>query len=606
MKAFAAYLRKEIRDGRTMLIGIPTAIVVAVALAVALAVGFIPGAILVDPVFPHVIALGAFVLAVLAIAPDLLPGEARRGKMEFLSRLPSGLGAAYGAKVVYLIGVALLMPIVGYAVGGLAGVLSGGEFAWPASGLRFQTWPVALLIAAVLAIAGWTFAISSWLPRSMLTIPTAALVLTGFSLPVVLILLSAPGFTPDKHVAIVLLAAFCAWPWVVGWLSFSRGRRFGRGPWSAAWRGLIATALLFIPAWGYAAVAAHDWNHVDPADERCSFESGYLGEGGRLVFLNAHMERGSRNTTHTLVIDLEDGSWRQVGGTGDEFSPVGAWRIPFMLRTRSGALPVVERFDCRASTLRGEVDHPGIWMHYHDGATGEVFKSGWSHLRHEVVEKRAPRSASLVPEGHRAWTRKGLGYSLVGGGLYDPFRARVYSGREIRAHGIGWSNFIRPGRWLVREKNGNHNRYVLFDPDSGETAPVEGFDLTWISWILDDGRAVTLDPETRTVIALDPETGARQNIGLDAPVNFLMGRTPGKGYVVTGHDVRDSASRITHARLDAETLEVAMFPAIGGDGSVRFTLIAAPDEDTLIGIWDARQIIRVRVGDESREVLFPR
>jgi hypothetical protein len=252
---------------------------------------------------------------------------------------------------------------------------------------------------------------------------------------------------------------------------------------------------------------------------------------------------------------------------------------------------------------RSSLTRPDLGTKYHDGATGTVLAP-----TSPAVAEASRAGAPTVPAGRRPWARAGLGYRLFGGDLYDPFRDRTYSGKALRDRGLSWWVQVRRGRWLALDGRVGPPRYVLFDPDTFETAPVRGFYLRFVSWMLDDGRVMTTDPETRRAIALDPETGDRRDLDLEADSTFCMGRTPNGSYVVAAFGSRDGRTRHSYARLDAKTLAVTPFPALehAWEGRLQFALVAATDEDTLVGILDERQIVRVRAGEDTVENLFPR
>src|SRR5262245_17401313 len=99
MKILKLYLWKEWRDQRTAVLALALLLPAAI-LATAF---FVPLRSLRDPLALLCAASAASRLSLLAIGSDLLPGELRRGRVRFLERLPSGLPAAFAAKLAFLL-----------------------------------------------------------------------------------------------------------------------------------------------------------------------------------------------------------------------------------------------------------------------------------------------------------------------------------------------------------------------------------------------------------------------------------------------------------------------------------------------------------------------
>ena len=231
---------------------------------------------------------------------------------------------------------------------------------------------------------------STWLPRGALALPTAALVLGLFLLPVALIWDANPGMKPARGAFTLFAWMLGAGATVVAWISFVRGRRFGRGAWSSAWRGLAVTVVLFTPAWGYSVSEARGHRYFDAESERLTVTSAYLGSGGRYLFANGTMR--ARGPSHAFIVDLEQGTWRRVGEPADWFAPVGSpGPAPRAVR-RTRPLAVVARVEAASRDSRR------AWLHFHEGGSARVVKSGWSDMRFDEVEKQRAQDPVVVDD----------------------------------------------------------------------------------------------------------------------------------------------------------------------------------------------------------------
>jgi len=371
-RAFPRYLWKEWRDHRVVLAGIAIAVPALLVLARVL----LPQKFVDDPILSQIGAWGSLAIATLALATDLVPGEARRGRLAFLARMPDGLRLAFRAKMAFLVLALAAAPVYGFVCGACLG-------GWHADGLEFVAGYALLLLCA----APWIFAISCWLPRGALALPATALVLALAALPFYLLHLAFPGYRPLVDDAIGAAVFLAAGALFVAWFSFTRGYRHGGTFLSAGWRGLAASAVLLLPAYAYGGYRVHEWTAVDPAAPEFFIKQVQAGEGDRYLFVNATMKlRGGRQKAHhALVVDAKDGSWRRAGVAFGTFEHgVAAARV----------VPLHDP----ASATRDErnPEWTKTWTHWYDGATGERFKSAWSNARPEEVDAvafahRAPR-----------------------------------------------------------------------------------------------------------------------------------------------------------------------------------------------------------------------
>jgi len=344
MRIFGAFLRKEWLDQRGLVAGLGGFLLLAALILGAV----LPRALLRSPLFASAGGLAGLGLAAAFLGSDLIPGEKRRGRMGFLMRLPGGLGTIFLAKATLLLAVLLGFSLFGYLAGGAASALLAGGAWLPGLDLL---WPLAP------AIALWAFTVSIWLPRGTLALPAAFVLLAAFLLPAWLIGRMALGYTPSVRAVESFFYLLCLGALPVAWLSFRRGRLPG------VLRGLVATFVLFLPAWGYAAQQVYDWNHFDPGEEAVAISSACLGRGERFLFFDAQ-ESGGPN--HVVRLDLETGAWSTLGGPQDRL----------MVKTGQGRAVAILVVDAEQE-LRKE-RHDLYWGRRFDPRTGEALESLWS------------------------------------------------------------------------------------------------------------------------------------------------------------------------------------------------------------------------------------
>lgn len=586
MRTLGIYLWKEWRDHRAVAIGFA----IAVPALLALAAFLLPAAAAKDRLFASIAGAGSLLIAILSIGADLVPGEARRERLDFLRRMPGGLGVSFAAKAIFF---ALALPafaLVGYLAGGAAGaLLAGGEWLPRIDGM-------VLRFAPLLALVFWVLAVSCWLPRGALVLPAALLLLGLLGLPFFLVALWNPGLLPTGAERIVGAALAIGGSLLVAFVSFVRGYRFGGGPGSAAWRGLAVAFVLFLPAWAWAGYRAHDWRTFDPTDGRLVLDRPpAIGTGGRYAFLTARRQWGY--PTRALIVDLADGSWRLAGGPDRGFGFAFDAPTPLVFLST------------------GEVGPSGVWMELYDGATGERVKAGWSDLLQGDLARLLPRGARRIelPDGRalRSGPIDGFSWRLDGAPRSEPFPGWPV-GMGIRGtHDRVWDpirgeiftnvpktlRLVRPGRWLLYAKEG----WRFYDPATREEAPVPS--LGRKDRLVDlqrDGRLLVFRAEKRLCL-VEPESGREESVAIPGEVPSFVtshdyGRSP-QGARVLRLQYGDRSFRI--ARLGEGRLLLA---AKGAWDSV--TLV---DEESAIAAVDAEgALYRIRFGSEEAAKLFPR
>jgi hypothetical protein len=577
------YLWKEWRDHRSILIGI----VLAVPFLLAICGWALPTDVLKDKLFPATAAFATFFIAVLAVAADVVPGEARRGTLGFLRRLPAGLTPPFWAKALFTALVLFTLALYGYGVAIYTAHWAAGDATAPDGRILWFA-PVAV------AIAAWVFVVSCWLPRGALAVPATALVLGLGLLPVKLIVEENPWIVPVQGWPVWPAWAFAAAAPLVAWFSFVGGQRVERGVRHSAWRGVAVTLLLFVPVWAATKHEATRMARFDP-DEPFMIQRCTVAEGGKTAYVNVRTLR-PRMPYHGLAVDLATGRWRALGKPGTTVGPV--WFVPH--DARPARVVVVEG---RMQSRRDDEHFGQAWCHYLDARTGELIEEGWSAEPGTPTMERA-RKWRAPAEGWRFVGRRGLGTRLWNqeGGMviHDPFRDRMYPEADYEScHDFA----VRPGKWLARRER----RLVLLDPETGEVTDVKGLDpKRSYTALLPDGRVLTIDWTTREIVLVDPETGKRDGLGVHT--NGTNKYSPGMYYLGAPLMFRIHTGDAVHvARLDPETGKFTYAKGLEHPGPyIRFQLSAVLDDGAIVGIDEDRRVVRARFGTDDLEVLFPR
>lgn len=182
-RILVAHVAREMREQRFVLCG--SAVMLALAAAA--------GAPLVarGAIHPEHLRLGlgfcGLVLFLVAIAGDLLSGDAQRGTKGFVARTPRGLGAAFTGKFALLLLAAPVLPLLGLGLGSAVATLRD-----PALARSMPQSVDVYVVLPLLLLALWTFAASAFVKRAVLALPLALLMLA----PVIAITLATlPGTT---------------------------------------------------------------------------------------------------------------------------------------------------------------------------------------------------------------------------------------------------------------------------------------------------------------------------------------------------------------------------------------------------------------------------
>lgn len=623
MTAFSTYLWKEWRDQRMTVFGI-LAIQLLVSLLLVL---FLQDTVIGSTGLVSAVTLGSLALSLVAFGPELVGGETRSGTIGFLTRMPDGLRLAFASKTLFLVIAMLLLTCSGYMVSSGFHRVAGLE--WRASIPPFAQLVFDDRLAPIALTAGLLLmAVSSWLPRSILTVPATALLVGLVLLPCYLV--SKEGTGLAEHLDFGrLLDLGPALALVILWLSFVRGRRAGGGPGSSAWRGLSVVFAAALPLWSWIGYWDHEWRTPRPQEEML-IRGGFVGKGGRLAFLDT--TRQTRWPWISLVVDLETGSWRQIGELNQGFESL-TWREHLSL-SGFGQHPLVMQLQDRRS--RGSRSFS--WV---DGATGEAI--GKHEVRPDRVRAAARATAAVrMPDGRQVWMLNGslevasgdTGYdalpwdrndkarAVIGYGLavsrgrkfvvYDLTRQRRFDDYEFDDLKCCW---VLASRWLVAERDerqpdGRFGRYFrdwcLLDPETGESEPAPGlFDGEEVIAPMDDGTVLVQRVDRRSGDVphlVDIRLGTRVPLkvpGSDVPGRLLsLWRSGPGGRRLFATWIGKRGMHLTSLAPGSDELTV---PIPMSD------VLDCPDASTaLIISQDGRRLERVDLLTGESQTVFPR
>jgi hypothetical protein len=467
MRTFAVGLWKEWRDHRLVSVALLVALPVLV-LASAWAFG--------DEVLPAdfgpltLFALcGAQALYVFAVASESFGGERRRGTLDFLRRLPRGLGRAFAAKLtMYVLGTVFALAW-GALVAWLACVLFGPARAVEdfAKALLLPDPMITVVATAVFALGLWTLLVSNMVPQGGAATVGAAILLGLLGVPVYLGLKAQPWVLGSPEPELLLPAsALLGLPALLALgYAFLRGNRLLASAWSPSWRGLAVVAVMACGGYAWGAVEIDRALTIDPYAESFRIQNAYLGKGGRLLFVSVQRDAlfdsmpsgaNSRTPWQPWIVDLESGSWRVAGEFG------GGW-LPLVVNNRHVAQPIVQRY--------GYMSRDVGWF---DGETGALKKVLPHDVRtQDVLEWQRASMPALAwhrdADGRAVWLE---GQDVVREGDDVPL-PRWFPGKQDL-----WT-WPLPGGWsaaMVSNENPRRiptNVWRLWDAETGKVRTVE-------------------------------------------------------------------------------------------------------------------------------------
>jgi hypothetical protein len=506
MNTLSTYLWKEWREQRATL-GVLAAVLLAGVTAV---VAVLPAKHADDPL----VFQGA--IAIASTGSDLLARERSGPGLGFLERAPAGLAMAFRAKLVFFALALFSAATYGALLATAAALLRSGELPQ-----RLLDGPSPWLLAILLGVSLWVFAVSAWMPASALTFPGTVLLLAALAWPAVLAANGDPLYKPTPSQVLVFAFLCLAGAPISAWAAFVLGSRRGRSRRWASIAGLSVAAIFFAPAWAW---AAGRYSSLVNA----SFEilQGWVGPNGRHAFLTLtrrppqrvpqDQAHGWENRCTAVLVDLKQHAW-QIPGSMDASAFIEDMsRQSRRVRCDERLVLKLQLVDSNLGAV--DYDHQSVYgtntaqllslkeigaTHAQDpspldfglSVVPRTFSLYWSGLGHRL---------SFLEEsvtGDKHWTclyRNLAGTIVVERDSIVPRDNHGNSEGEVR---------IRPGRWLVRIGK----KWYSVDPITCQRDPLSGFrEGDSIGPILEDGRVLLASGGAAYL--LDPDTG--QRIGL--------------------------------------------------------------------------------------------
>lgn len=665
MRAFAVGLWKEWRDHRLISVALLVALPVIV-FASAWAFG--------DEVLPadfgglSLFALcTAQALYVFAVASEAFGGERRRGTLDFLRRLPRGLGRAFVAKLaMYVLGSACSL-LWGAFVAWLACRWFGpdravGDFA---RALLLPDPMIAVVTTAVFALGLWTLLVSNMVPQGGAATVGAAILLGLLGLPVFLGLKDYPWLLGVIGPELLIPASLAlAVPALLALTyAFLRGNRLLSNAWAPSWRAFAVVGVIACGGYAWGAVERTRALTIDPHQEDFRIEQAFLGTNGRHLFLTVYRGPYAYFNSYSTgpdaggphqpwVVDLESGTWRVAGGFYEGWQSL-LWNGP---RVRQ---PIVKRL-AYASNQVG-------WF---DGATGELRKVAPNDVRTpELIEWERASMPALAwhkdADGRALWME---GEHMLHAGETAPFQ------RWVAGYALPWTAFLPDGwclptyakpevggastpvwrlweaatgkSWTAERRHLSSYQEVLLstksalfcdyvdtpkgrrtglgpwtlvDLASGLETPTQkapATDRLLSAWAGE--RALILDGADRTQLTLslwDPRSGESQPVRDEKGASFVgtsaevVATAPGRLLVVTVRTVREHPYTQAFVLIDERTGHARRLPV----SDSRSIVVCIENEDAVVMLLNHERVVRFTystkwVGREPAfgvETLFP-
>ncbi len=540
MSVLAAHLRKDFRAHRTAMI----ALLVIVTICIVAAPLLLSRYWLVRRGFVDWFTFGSVVVAIVGLAPDLVHSERRENGFRFLGRLTNGVSYAFWSKCCVLVVGTVGLGLLTYLLTSLIAYSNGAGDAHPSD--QVLTVDGLSILVSVLSAGVLVLGVATWLPRAHISWIVTIGLLAFVALPGFLLLRG----TPYPWDALPWTAILVAAPLVsslTAWGSFVLGRRFGRGSWSAVWRGSIVLLIAQVGLTVLLGVWHHDWHHFDLRKD-VAIQGGYLGLDQQKIYLN--VAEGKDRPLLGTIVDLGDGSYRSIEGADKYFVLPPPFGIHSFWKSRTNPLVAhtgdfdeVTYFDTRDAS---ELIHKGTatsqtqlngFLELHKDAARSMSPMRtadglrlWLHDRHLFMHK-----ANGVTE-ELPWDTKDTAWRLCGFGVPILGKANqwhVYDFARRRKYPVGFEEvtmerlWVLPHAWLVGsgpqlEPNSGREGLMrlratcdwnLVDPDSSDLGtPAPGLeDGDSVQAVLDDGEVLAYRPcdESPFCYQVNTQTGTR-------------------------------------------------------------------------------------------------
>jgi hypothetical protein len=307
MKTLNVYLWKEWREHRVTLAGLG----LALPLLMGLCAWLVPRkAVFADPIALNCSMALAVLAVVLAVGGELLAGDTRGSRLRFLERVPAGLSQAFTAKLFFYALVVVAAASYGWMLS------AGAALACTGTVPEFRP-EYALFLLPMGAVALWTFAAASWVPRGSLSLPTGLVLMAILGWPFGLYFASGSNYFLQSRELLTIYGLYVIGALVAARLSFVRGRRFDRSARHAAFLGIGVGVLFVLPVWAWAGLRLYAATHIDPLAKGFVIVSARLCEDGRHAAVSAYQQLAWLPVPpgHRLFVDLESGEWSAQWGT---------------------------------------------------------------------------------------------------------------------------------------------------------------------------------------------------------------------------------------------------------------------------------------------------
>lgn len=571
----------------------------------------------------------ATLVGAVLLGAELITGEARRGQLDYLARLPGALRTAFVAKLITLAtGIAILGGL-GYCVEiGAARIVSGPIMnLWPTATTDLVVWSFALAI--------WILATTCWMRTGPTAVGLTLLVPATLLAPIASFSVGHLGIDPLpfelRPAGIYALCVGLVLFWIGTRQRLAQPRERGR------WGGYATVVVAaFVPVWAMGAHTIYRWHRVDPDSLGCRITHSFLGSGGQHAFLNMRQEwRDGTGPEFSTRVDLDTGEWEQVGGAQSY------WIAPSKVipGVHPGITPrpldLLERATCAPDGRSGPFTHELVETRT-SAVLAQASTSNFTNVARARI-REAARSASpyRTPDGARVflfedtlWLERsdeqleqlpwrpgdiphyatGYGFRIVNHveeGLTD----RYFDLTRLQTFEVApkCSPTIRSGAWLISVPHKPER--LLFWPESGAIAPIRGLrEGERIGPLIDEVRVIVYRPGDSSMTALDPESGdrvalhaaeseGRRIMSVNEPNGMDLVTTPSGATIVLLRlgDYGNCFAKLEGTELICTPYQESRYPR----------LLTCLDDETVIVTHNQRTIERHSFGKPGRLQIFP-
>jgi len=367
----------------------------------------------------------AIALATLVLGLDLFARETRRSTHALILRTPGAMRWAFPAKLLLFavgtLGALAIEELLRHPLEAVTGIPRAyryefyqGEwrrFDRPIqSGTQFGLPTTIYLGCLAMAVGLWHVAGSVASPRAGVGALCGALALGVLSVPLMLLNAQHPWwFRPSASETYAWIAGIGGAGLLVAGVAWYSGRRFLFPRKAAALRGGVIALVLGLLVTGAAAYAIDRWEAADPRAPEFRIESGFLGEGGKRLYLTTsrgglygeQTQEGRQSPPSAWTVSLDD----PMGHASSV--RMGAWfRQPERIARNESLvpLPFVVRID---QDLPRAGDHTDLWTWVDTRTDRAVQIGGERTLTAVTVAASRATAKAQTPlrdsQGRRVW-----------------------------------------------------------------------------------------------------------------------------------------------------------------------------------------------------------